>query len=158
MPIAGIPVTPVGFGPDDMLLPSSQNSPLVQPLLEYVRFPDKFDFLDIQLRRCLQATQINRARRVTLHLAIGGVHADSHIAQALAPLSADNIGLFCTPIVDLFEHTGVNSSHGEIVADFPLVPKPNRPGMHDIYSVDAVRDTSDGTAIPPLNAWGVGAG
>ncbi|RQV09145.1 hypothetical protein DF047_11140 [Burkholderia cenocepacia] len=157
-PIAGIPVTPVGFGPDDMLLPPPQTSPLIQPLLEYVGFPDKFDFVDIHLHRCLEPVQVNRARRVTLHLAIGGVHADSRIAQALIPLSADNIGLFCTPIVNLFKHMGVKSPRGEIVADYPVVPKPSRPDIRGIYSVDAVRDPSDGTAIPPLNAWGVGAG
>ncbi|CAG2340698.1 type VI secretion protein [Burkholderia sola] len=158
MPIAGIPVTPVGFGPDDMLLPPSHNSPLVQPLLEYVGFPDKFDFVDIHLRRCLKPLQMNRARRVTLHLAIEGMHADSRIAQALTPLSADNIGLFCTPIVNLFKHMGVKSSRGEIAADYPVVPKPSRPDIRGIYSVDAVRDPSDGTTIPSLNAWGVGAG
>nr|WP_057924961.1 type VI secretion system baseplate subunit TssF [Burkholderia ambifaria] len=158
IPIAGIPVAPVGFGPADMLLPPSRTSPLVQPLLEYIGFPDKFDFVDIQLRRCLEPAQTRRARRVTLHLAIGDVHADSRIAQALTPLSADNIGLFCTPIVNLFAHVGVKSPRGEIVADYPLVPKPNRPAMRGIYSIDAVRDRSDGTVIPPLNAWGVGTG
>ncbi|OXI34622.1 hypothetical protein CFB89_07730 [Burkholderia sp. AU16741] len=141
-----------------MLLPPSRTSPLVQPLLEYVGFPDKFDFVDIQLRRCLEPGQMNRARRVTLHLAIEGVHADSRIAQALAPLSVDNIGLFCTPIVNLFEHAGVKSSRGETVAEYPLVPKPNRPDMRGIYSIDAVRDPTDGTVIAPLNAWGVGKG
>ncbi|MBR8306237.1 type VI secretion system baseplate subunit TssF [Burkholderia cenocepacia] len=158
MPIAGIPVTPVGFGPDDMLLPPPQISPPIQPLLEYVGFPDKFDFVDIHLRRCLEPVQMNCARRVTLHLAIGGVHADSRIAQALTPLSADNLRLFCTPIVNLFAQAGVKSSRGEIVADYPLVPKPNRPAMRGIYSIDAVRDPSDGTDIPPLNAWKAGTG
>ncbi|RQU45900.1 type VI secretion system baseplate subunit TssF [Burkholderia cenocepacia] len=158
IPIAGIPVAQVGFVPDDMLLPPSRTSPLVQPLLEYVGFPDKFDFVDIQLRRCLEPSQMNRVRRVTLHLAVGGVHADSRIAQALAPLSVDNIGLFCTPIVNLFEHAGVKSSRGEIVAEYPLVPKPNRPDMRGIYSIDAVRDPADGAVVAPLNAWGVGKG
>ncbi|UTV57230.1 type VI secretion system baseplate subunit TssF [Burkholderia arboris] len=158
IPIAGIPVTPVGFGPNDMLLPPSRTSPLIQPLLEHVGFPDKFDFLDIQLHRCLQPAQMNRARRATLHFAIEGVHADSRIAQTLTPLSADNIGLFCTPIVNLFEHTGVRSSRGKIVANYPLVSKPNRPAMRGIYSIDTVRDPSDGAVIPPLNAWKAGAG
>ncbi|QND96826.1 hypothetical protein SY91_04273 [Burkholderia cenocepacia] len=158
MPIAGIPVKPVGFGPADMLLPPPQTSPLIQPLLEHVGFPDKFDFLDVHLHRCLQPAQMDRARRITLHLAIDGVHADSRIAQALAPLSADNLRLFCTPIVNLFAQAGVKSSRGEIVADYPLVPKPNRPAMRGIYSIDAVRDPSDGTDIPPLNAWKAGTG
>ena len=157
IPIARIPVAPVGFDLDDMLLPPSRTSPLIQPLLEYVGFPDKFDFLDIQLRRCLQTDRMNRAQRVTLHLAIDGIRTDSRIAQALAPLSADNLGLFCTPIVNLFEHAGVESTRGEIVAAYPVVPKPNRPDMRGIYSIDAVRDPSAATAIPPLNAWGVGA-
>ncbi|WP_269508450.1 type VI secretion system baseplate subunit TssF [Burkholderia sp. IMCC1007] len=93
-----------------------------------------------------------------LHLAIDGVHADSRVAQALAPLSADNIRLFCTPIVNLFKHTGVKSSRGDIVADYPLVPKPSRPNLRGIYAIDAVRDLSDGAVIPPLNAWGAGTG
>ncbi|WP_175882880.1 type VI secretion system baseplate subunit TssF [Burkholderia sp. BCC0044] len=158
MPIARIPVTPVGFGPADILLPPSRTSPLVQPLLEHVGFPDKFDFLDIHLHRFLPPAQMDRARRVILHLAIEGVHSDSRIAQALAPLSADNLRLFCTPIVNLFAQAGVKSSRGEIVADYPLVPKPNRPAMRGIYSIDAVRDPSDGTDIPPLNAWKAGTG
>ncbi|ARL41614.1 type VI secretion system baseplate subunit TssF [Burkholderia pseudomallei] len=158
IPIAGIPVTPVGFGPADMLLPPSRTSPLIQPLLEHVGFPDKFDFLDVHLHRCLQPAQMDRARRITLHLAIDGVHADSRIEQALAPLSADNLQLFCTSIVNLFAQAGVKSSRGEIVADYPLVPKPNRPAMRGIYSIDAVRDPSDGTDIPPLNAWKAGTG
>ncbi|HDR9481193.1 TPA: type VI secretion system baseplate subunit TssF [Burkholderia aenigmatica] len=158
IPISGIPITPAGFGPTDMLLPPSRTSPLIQPLLEHVGFPDKFDFLDIHLHRCLQPAQMNRARRVTLHLAIEGVHADSRIAQALAPLSADNLRLFCTPIVNLFTQTGIKSLRGEIVADYPLVPKPNRPAMRGIYSIDAIRDPSDGIVIPPLNAWKAGTG
>ncbi|CAB3755751.1 hypothetical protein LMG29660_02658 [Burkholderia puraquae] len=121
-------------------------------------FPDKFYFLDVHLHRCLQAAQMDRARRITLHLAIDSVHADSRIAQALAPISADNVGLFCTPIVNLFEHTGAKLSRGEIVADYPLVPKPNRPAMRGIYSIDAVRDPSDGAVIPSLNAWGTRTG
>ncbi|MBR8330187.1 type VI secretion system baseplate subunit TssF [Burkholderia ambifaria] len=157
-PLAGIPVTPVGFGPDDTLLPPSRTSPMIQPLLEYVAFPDKFDFLDIHLRRCLQPSQMNGARRITLHLVVGSVHADSRTARALAPLSAGNLVPFCTPIVNLFAHTGVRSLRGEVVANYPLVPKPGRPDMRGIYSIDAVRDPSGGTVIPPLNAWSAGTG
>jgi len=157
-PLAGIPVTPVGLGPHDTLLPPSRTSPLIQPLLEYVAFPDKFDFLDIHLRRCLQPSEMNSARRITLHLVVGSVHADSRTARALARLSAGNLVPFCTPIVNLFAHTGIKSLRGEVVTDYPLVPKPGRPDMRGIYSVDAVRDPSDGIVIPPLNAWGAGTG
>ncbi|VWB12561.1 type VI secretion protein [Burkholderia lata] len=157
-PLAGIPVTSVGFGPDDMLLPPSRTSPLIQLLLEYVAFPDKFDFLDIHLGRCLQLSQMDGAHRITLHLVVGGVHADSRTARALAPLSAGNLVPFCTPIVNLFAHTGVKSLRGEVITDYPLVPEPSRPDMRGIYSIDTVRDPSDGTVIPPLNAWGAGTG
>ncbi|WP_268988764.1 type VI secretion system baseplate subunit TssF [Burkholderia multivorans] len=36
------------------------------------------------------------------------------------------------------------------------MPKPTRPHLRDIYSIDAVRDPMDGSIIAPLNAWGAG--
>lgn len=112
LPLAGISITPVGLGAGDALLPPSQTSPLIQPLLEYVGFSEKVDFLDIHLHRCLQPSGTNRTQRITLHLAIDGVHADSRVAQALAPLAAGNLVLFCTPLVNLFTHTDVKSLRG----------------------------------------------
>ncbi len=96
LPMAGLHLEPVGFGAGERLWPKPDNAfGGYQLLLEYFTFPEKFMFVDL----------------VGLDLAAipeGVEHVDVEVVLAKPfpddmRFSAENIRLFCTPIINLFE-------------------------------------------------------
>ncbi|MCQ4437636.1 type VI secretion system baseplate subunit TssF, partial [Clostridioides difficile] len=70
--LSKIPIESVGFGENEHLLPkeSTGTSDAFQSLIESFAFPEKFDFVDIDLGRMRRAARAPEARQMTLHLAI----------------------------------------------------------------------------------------
>jgi type VI secretion system protein ImpG len=101
-PLDSVPVTPAGLDAQDVLLPGHdrQHGTPFWLLAEYFAFAERFSFVDIDF-----ATPVRVAgggERLTLHLAVRGVPLDSRTAQRLALLSASDLKLSCTPVVNLF--------------------------------------------------------
>jgi type VI secretion system protein ImpG len=137
-----LPSTPlaiVGFADNEALVPFSPRShPAYRLLAEYFTFPEKFNFLDINFANMVPRVPAE-CRRVTLHLFLADVRADSHEAGLLSTLSANNFVLGCAPVVNLFRQNAVPILVTHERADYPLLSDPEHAWAYDIHSVDTVR-------------------
>ena len=144
------PLAPAGFDDGDALLPSGAAEHGAYRLLsEYFAFPDKFDFLDLDLAAVL-AHCPSECRQFTLHLAPHGLRPDSQAAALLRALDSDNLLPGCTPVVNLFGQaaTPIRVTHER--SSYALMPDEMPASAAEIYSVDAVhmlRKTAQGSAV-----------
>lgn len=137
--LARVPVSPVGFSDDDVLVPFSPRShPAYRLLAEYFTFPEKFNFIDLDVASMARHVPA-RSRRITLHFAIADMRSDSHEARLLSTLSPANFVLGCSPVVNLFRHTAVPISITHEVCDYPLLPDAEHARAFDIHTVDSVQ-------------------
>lgn len=150
-----VPVFSVGFDAADSILGQQDDSAATSRLLmEYFAFPEKFDFVDIDFAALKRAA--GSGRRVTLHLPVVGVHQDSWAAQRMSTLSAENLRLFCTPVVNLFDCEAAPVETSEAVSHYPLVPQTSKIADTAVWSVNAVRLARPGASgelgITPLHS------
>lgn len=142
IPLSAIPVDITGFSEAESLLPPepAQTSAALRTLIEYFAFPEKFDFVDIDLGRLRRAAKAPAARFLTLHIALRDMPADSIAAQALSDLDASAFKLFCTPVVNLFRRDATPIQLTGSDAAYPVTPVPLQSGSAlDVYSIDAVQ-------------------
>ncbi|MCV9917063.1 type VI secretion system baseplate subunit TssF, partial [Burkholderia pseudomallei] len=118
-------------------------------LMEYGAFPARFDNLDLNLAR-LKRLAVG-VRRITVHLALAGIHPDSRRAQRLIAASADTLRHFCTPVVHLFSSNAepIETKAGQ--AYYALKPfSLKAAATTEVWSVDQVRiTTAQGAALLP---------
>lgn len=139
--LSKVPIEAAGFAEGERLLPNEGDTSAqsFRHLIEYFAFPEKFDFIDVDLGRIRRAASAEAARRLTLHVAVRGTAHDSATAQILATLNTNTFRLFCTPVVNLFERaaTPIQLTSGE--AAYPIMPIPLATGIPlSVYSVEAV--------------------
>ena len=133
-----LPIRAVGYADDEALLPADARSHAASRLLaEYFAFPEKFNFIDVDLP-ALVARLPNGATRLTLHLAITGIRPDSDQARMLSSLSSAHLLQDCTPVVNLFRQPGVPITYNQLSADYTLLAHGNHPQAFEVYSVDRV--------------------
>jgi type VI secretion system protein ImpG len=133
-----MPVAPAGFAEHDALIPFDARSHSAYRILaEYFAFPEKFNFVDIDLG-ALCAMVPAECKRLTLHLALSAVRPDSDQARMLSGLSAQNLVLGCTPVVNLFKRPGVPIAYSERTADYAVLAHPTHAAAFEVYSVDRV--------------------
>ncbi len=144
-----IPIDPVGFAEEDALIPfPARSHPAYRLLTEYYAFPEKFNFFDLDLAQ-IGAALPGQCRRFTLHLALAGVPADSHIARVLAPLASKHLALGCTPVVNLFARAGNPLDVTHTRADYTLLVDPQHAYGYEIHSVDSAnvrKESADGSS------------
>lgn len=140
-----IPLAAVGFADSDALLPAAPSEHAAYRLLsEYFAFPEKFDFIDIDLTALLRHAPPG-CRKLTLTVGLSGPvqgsgqGQDGPAARLLRMLSPDNLALGCTPIVNLFQHaaTPIRVTHAR--SSYPLLPDAMPAAACEVYSVDAVQ-------------------
>jgi type VI secretion system protein ImpG len=150
------PITAVGFSETDALIPfTARSHPALRWLSEYFAFPEKFNFIDVDLARLCQSMPL-ATKRLTLHLAVGGVLPDSDRARILAPLSSRNLLLSCTPVVNLFKRAASPIDLSHIKTEYPLLACAECPASFDIHSVDSVhlmRDTQNGSEVTEFHPY-----
>jgi type VI secretion system protein ImpG len=136
--LAAIPITEVGFADDDALIPFDARSHRAYRILaEYFAFPEKFNFLDIDLA-VLRARLSPDCSRFTLHLALADIPPGSDQARMLAGLSAQNLLSGCTPVVNLFRQPGVPIAYSQRTAEYAVLAHPAHPAAYEVVSVDRV--------------------
>jgi type VI secretion system protein ImpG len=128
-------LSPVGFGPEEGMLPYSARSFAGYRLLtEYFTFPEKFLFFDVKgldeaARRGGFADEFSilvRLRDVT--------PPNGHVTAAAFQLG-------CTPIINLFRKVAepIQLTHRQ--HEYRVVPDVHRQSSTEVYSVDAVTST-----------------
>lgn len=136
-PLMHVPLKSVGFDDRDTLLgePSDAASAF-RLLMEFFAFPDKFQFVDVDFARLVRSA--GSCRKLTLHLAIGNVPNDSPVARAMEALSADNLKLFCTPVINLYKREAQPVHITSTATSYPVVPQALRVSNTEVYSIDSV--------------------
>lgn len=132
------PIAMAGFADSDALIPCKASEHAAYRLLtEYFSYPEKFNFFDIDLG-ALMPHLPEGARNATLHFAVSGLSSDSNLARILRPLSASNLLLGCTPIVNLFRQSAVPVRMTQTASQYDLIPCSKHTAAYEIYSIDSV--------------------
>ena len=139
-PLNAPPLSIVGYGDSERLIGEDHGPAALRLLSEYFAYPQKFNFVDVDLASLVRAA--GSGQHLTLHLAISGIHPDSSAAQRLKNLSADHLKLFCTPIVNLFRLTSLPLKRDPITDTYPMQSQNTDVADVEIWSVDAVRATT----------------
>ncbi|MFL6676151.1 MAG: type VI secretion system baseplate subunit TssF [Massilia sp.] len=134
-----VPLRLAGFGDDDAMIPfPSRSHPAFRLLTEYFTYPEKFNFIDIELAEVARLLP-PQCTRFTLHLALAGLQGDSNEARLLSSLSDKNLLLGCTPVVNLFEKAGEPLQLTHTSAEYTLSADSAHSSAYEIHSVSDVR-------------------
>lgn len=155
-PLSNPPLRLAGFAETDAMLPfPSRSHPAFRLLTEYFAYPEKFNFVDLDLA-ALRPQLPPHCRRFTLHLLLTGVPGDSNEARLLSTLSHTQLLPGCTPVINLFEKPGVPVQLSHTSADYALLADAAHASAYEVYSVDRVRLLREGPGgghvvdFPPL--------
>lgn len=128
-------VRPVGFEPDEGVLPYSGRSFLGYRLLqEYFYFPDKFLFLDV--------TELDRTRAAGFD---DGFEILFYLRQSPAAPQAITEATFrlgCAPIINLFSHVAEPIRLTQAESEYRVIPDVRRPDTTEVYSIESVTSRS----------------
>ncbi|WP_313028797.1 type VI secretion system baseplate subunit TssF [Massilia alkalitolerans] len=148
--LPAIPVHPAGFDEEESLIDFPARSHAAYRLLtEYFCFPEKFNFVDIDLQ-ALAAHAPPGARTLTLHLALSGVRSDSNLARMLGTLSTNNVLLGCTPVINLFRQRGEPIRVTHTSASYPVLADARRAFAYEVYAIESlslIRQTPQGESL-----------
>lgn len=151
-----VPIKPVGFAPLESLIPYPASShPAYRLLTEYFVAPEKFHFFDIDWPALSPHLPVG-CRRLTLHLGLAGVPADSHVARSLSQLSSKNFVLGCTPVINLFKRSACPIELTHAAPDYELIPDGSPADAYDIHSVDkvySVRESRHGQTLTEFRPY-----
>lgn len=145
----------VGFADDESLIemPDTAHG-AYRYLTEYFCFPEKFNFFDICMADI--PSGLLAEGKITLHIALGDLRADSDASRLLQTLSAQNLRLGCVPVVNLFTQRGDPIRISNRQTAYPVVADGRRAYAYDVYSIDSVRrvrQTPHGESITEFRAF-----
>jgi type VI secretion system protein ImpG len=143
-------IRPVGFGPDEGMVPYPPRSFAGYRLLtEYFTFPEKFLFFDIVgLER---KTLLEAGRTLEVFLYLNRTSADLERS-----VGAETFALGCAPIVNLFRQRAEPILLTRTINEYRVVPDARRPLATEVYSVDRVKATApDGKEVDYLPFYSV---
>jgi type VI secretion system protein ImpG len=142
--LADLPVKMVGFGSDDWLFTDAREPGQAFGLLgEYFAFAQRFHFVDIDFASLYALVP---AGELTLHLVATGAPPNARTVQQLAHFSAENLKLFCTPVVNLFEKKDVSLKYDPERRTWPIEAQEKNYAQAEIWAVDRVC-TVQGTTL-----------
>jgi type VI secretion system protein ImpG len=148
--LPALPVRSAGFDEDDALIDFPARSHAAYRLLtEYFCFPEKFNFVDLDLALLARALPPG-TRRLTLHLALSGIRSDSNLARMLGTLSTNNLVDGCTPVINLFHHRGEPIRLTHATASYPVLVDARRAYAYEVNAIDEVnlvRQTPQGETV-----------
>jgi type VI secretion system protein ImpG len=129
---------PVGFGRDEGVLPYAARSLLGYRLLtEYFAYPQKFLFFDLAGLDPRIRARLGGRMEVYLYLDREAPELEPHV-------SADNLRLGCTPVVNLYAKRAEPTLLTHADFEYRVAPDARRPQAHEVYSVDRVTASSPG--------------
>jgi type VI secretion system protein ImpG len=138
-------LTPVGFAPEEGMLPLPRRSFVGYRLLrEYFAFPEKFFFLDLGgLDRLADA---DFGHELELVFLISGFERADRRGLLEGAVGADTLALGCTPVVNLFPRTSEPVLLTQRRAEYPVVADARRREAVGIWSIEDVRAVTSGRA------------
>jgi type VI secretion system protein ImpG len=140
-PLPGAAVRPVGFSPDEAILPVPTRAFAGFRLLhEYFAFPSKFMFVDLAGLEGLAGLGAASSFELTLEL--------SRLPAEMPPVTAANVLLGCAPAVNLFPHEAQPVRADHTRTEYPVRAAGENPAHYEIYSLDRVQGVVRGTGRP----------
>lgn len=131
--LSGDAIRPVGFGPDEEVLPyPPQAHPAYRLLQEYFTFPEKYHFFDLDIHDSWR-------RGTTLDL----LFLLRQRPAELPSVAPGNFALGCTPIINLFRKTTEPIRLDHLSAEYRLVPDKRRERTTEIHSIISVSASSN---------------
>jgi type VI secretion system protein ImpG len=126
---------PVGFGPEEGMLPYTPRSFLGYRLLqEYFAFPEKFLFVDV--------CELDRATRAGFQETMEVCIVLDRMPRCEQPVTVGTFRLGCTPIVNLFEQMAEPIRVHHAQTEYRVIPDVRRQQATEVYAIDAVTSTS----------------
>ena len=132
-------VLPVGFAANQNLLPDSPHLlsgfRLIQ---EYYALPEKFQFFDVSGLRCIQ----DAAQRDDSIANAASIELVFHFSRPLEKhinISEDTFQLFCSPVVNLFQHEAIPIRADYKRTEYRVLPAGEDPSHYEIFSIDHVQ-------------------
>lgn len=143
-------VEPAGMGEDESLIPYPARSFVGYRLLqEYFALQEKFLFFDLCGLERLREVEIGDRFWVEIRF-------DRALAPSLRP-TKDEVRLYCTPIVNLFEHESDPLRIDQTQVEYRLRPAGASPLHYEVYSIDKISGFAGGTAqervIPSFHSF-----
>ncbi len=130
-------LSPVGFGPDEGIVPYTANSFAGHRLLmEYFAFPEKFLFVDLDGLESVATAGFKDAIEVVFLLS--DVEGSGRIQRLELELSKKTFRLGCTPVVNLFSQVAEPIQLSQRRSEYPIIPDVRRPHSVEVYSIDEV--------------------
>ncbi|GGF57711.1 type VI secretion system protein ImpG [Azorhizobium oxalatiphilum] len=124
-------VSPVGFGPEEVILPyAPQSQPAYRTLTEFFIFPDKFLYFDVDL-----STKVLGAAGTELSVFFYFNRSDPALERAI---TKDFFALGCTPIVNLFRQRSEPVLVGQNRLEYRVIPDARRPEALEVHSLTSV--------------------
>jgi type VI secretion system protein ImpG len=132
-------VSPVGFAPEEALLPwPARSFSGFRLLSEYFAFPQKFMFLDVA---GLDAkTLVTESNKFEIYIYLG--RSSNELERAV---NAEVFALGCVPIVNLFPQRCEPISMDHTATEYRILPDARRSGVMEVWSVNAVREVRQDT-------------
>ncbi|KRP41911.1 type VI secretion system protein ImpG [Pseudomonas libanensis] len=129
-------VQPVGFAPEQALMPYPQNTfGGYRHLQEYFAFPEKYLFVDVEGLNVLHTLPCELLKQAQGMVVRFQLHTQGR--DDLRP-SLDNVKLYCTPIVNLFNQDAIPIRLDAKQDEYLLMPGGYAPGHASVFSVDRV--------------------
>jgi type VI secretion system protein ImpG len=124
-------ILPVGFGPDETLIPRRPSSfPGYLHLFEYFCFPEKFHFFDLQGLDRLRRTPCGDTLEIWLYL-------DRQVKSNLL-IDRDTFCLNATPVVNLFSRVAEPVRITREKTEYRIIPDVRRMEATEVFTVDRV--------------------
>ncbi|WP_151634780.1 type VI secretion system baseplate subunit TssF [Noviherbaspirillum aerium] len=139
--IAELPASalqPVGFQEHEALLDDDVRfHRAYQLLLEYFAFPEKFNFIDIDLRRAIARLPAGK-RQIDIRFGLAkGIGQDAQ-AHLLDRLGKENFLLACTPVVNLFSRNAEPIRVTETTTTYPVIIDNRHPDAYEVFELRRV--------------------
>jgi type VI secretion system protein ImpG len=135
---------PVGFAAGETLLAQDARSHHAYHLmLEYFVFPDKFNFIDIDLS-ALGGRLPPSTRAIEIRIGLTGVSDGNAAGNLLDRVRKDNFVLGCTPVVNLFSQPPEPIRITDTATAYPVVVDSRRPRAYEVYDITRVSHVQQG--------------
>lgn len=135
IPLSPKDILPVGFNPDEGILPYSKRSfPGYLLLFEYFCFPEKFLFFDLSGVAKLRQYNFKDSLDIWIYL--------DRNAKSNLVISKDTFSTHATPAINLFNRIAEPIRVEQQKTEYRVVPDVRRQNATEVYSVDSVTGSS----------------
>lgn len=128
------PFEVMGFTEQESLLPIDQHTHHAYRLLmEYFCFPEKFNYLNLDLSRLKGLLGQQNQFEILIHLKLN--LNDQAVVRNYSQLNVANFKLFTTPAINLFEKQAEPQKISHTQLQYPLITDAHHPELYQVYSV-----------------------